>query len=80
MKKQIYCKWRHPDILRITYKKEGGGFQCGAFFSDVYTFIFYFRNLSAPKCFIEKGISPLHVICMALLEQVAEVKDERVDI
>jgi len=56
----IVCKGRHPDILRITYKKEGGGFQCDALCSDGYTFSFYFHNQPAPKRFIDKGMSSLH--------------------
>ena len=68
---KICFKGRHTDILRISYKKEGGGFQCDALCSDGYTFIFYFRNQLDPKCFIDKGMLPLHVICMALLEQVS---------
>ena len=61
----IGYKGRHPDILRITYKKEGGGFQCDTLCSDGYTFTFYFRNQPAPKCFIDKGMFPLHARCMA---------------
>ena len=45
----IGCKGRHTDILQITHKKEGGGFQCDALCSDGYTFIFYFRNQPDPK-------------------------------
>ena len=38
------CKGRHPDILRINYKKEGDGFQCDALGSDGYTYTFFFRT------------------------------------
>ena len=42
------CKGRHPDILRINYKKEGDGFQCDALVSDGYTYTFPFHNQPAP--------------------------------
>ena len=67
----IGCKGRHRDILRITYKKEGYVFQCDALYSDGYTFSFYFRYQPDPKCFIDKGIYPLHAKCMALLQRVS---------
>ena len=34
----IGCKGRHPDILRITYKKEGDGFQADALADDGYIY------------------------------------------
>ena len=34
--------------LRISYKKEGDGFQCDAVCNDGYTFSFYFRHGDAP--------------------------------
>ena len=42
-------KGNHADKLRITYKKEGDGFQCDALCQDGYTFTFYFRNQPVPK-------------------------------
>ena len=54
----IGCKKRHPYILRITYKKEEGGFQCDALCSDGYMFRFYFCNQLDPKCSIDKIMSP----------------------
>ena len=66
----IGCKGRHPDIIRINYKREGDGFQCDALCSDGYTFTFFFRNQPSPKKWIEKGLSPLHSRCMALIEQL----------
>ena len=51
-KETISFKGKYPDILRIIYKKEGGGFQCDALCSDSYTFSFYFHNQQVPKCFI----------------------------
>ena len=62
-------KSRHPNILRITYKKEGGGFQCHAMCSDGYIYSFYFRYQPAPEKFLDMGISPLHARYMVLLEQ-----------
>ena len=37
-------KGNHADKLRITYKKEGSGFQVDAISDDEYTFTFYFHN------------------------------------
>lgn len=66
----IGCQGRHPDILRINYKKEGDGFQCDAICADGYTYCFYFRNQSAPKCFIEQGMCPLHARVHSLWDQL----------
>ena len=46
--------------LRIAYKKEGDGFQCDALCQDGYTYTFYFRKQSAPKKYLDQGLSPLH--------------------
>ena len=37
-------KGKHVDKIRITYKKEGYGFQCYCISDHGYTFTFYFRN------------------------------------
>ena len=66
----IGCKGRHPDIIRINFKKEGDGFQCDSICSDGYTYSFYFFNQPSPKKWIDKGLSPLHARCMALIEQL----------
>ena len=66
----IGYKGRHPDVLRINYKKEGDGVQYDTVCSDGYTYSFYFRNHPAPKKWIELGLSPLHARCMALIEQL----------
>jgi hypothetical protein len=59
--------------LRISYKKEGDGFQCDAVCDDGYTFSFFFRHGDAPplpKEFKEKisDLSPtaMHVVWLAL--------------
>ena len=66
----IGCQGRHPDILRITYKQEGDGFQCDAICSDGYTYCFYFRNQKAPETFVQMGMSPLHARLHALFDQL----------
>ena len=66
----IGCQGRHPDILRITYKQEGDGFQCDAVCSDSYTYSFYFRNQKAPDTFVNMGMLPLHARVHALFDQL----------
>ena len=56
-------KGKHSDKLRISYKKEGDGFQCDCLTDDGYTFTFYFRNQPAPKNYLDLGFSPLHSRC-----------------
>ena len=41
-------KGKHGMKLRISYKREGDGFQCNAVCDDGYTFSFYFRHGDAP--------------------------------
>ena len=64
------CKCRHPDILRINYKKEGDGFQWYALGYDGYTYTFFFRNKPSPQSYLDKDLCPLHARVMALLDQV----------
>ena len=45
----IGFKGAHGLALRITYKREGDGYQCDAVCEDGYTFSFYFRHGDAPK-------------------------------
>jgi ribosomal protein L37AE/L43A len=61
-------KGKHADKLRITYKKEGDGFQCDCICDDGYTFTFYFRNQPAEKKWLDQGLSPLHARCMSLFD------------
>ena len=59
---------RADDGIRITYKKEGDGFQADCICDSGYTFTFYFRNQPAPKAYIDMGFSPLHSRCLALFD------------
>ena len=61
----------HVDKLRISYKREGDGFQCDALCNDGYTFAFYFRNEPPPKVYIDQGLSPLHARVMALFDKLS---------
>ena len=61
---------RHPDILRISYKREGDGFQCDSICADGYTYCFYFRNQPAPKFFLDLGMSSLHARVHGLWDQL----------
>ena len=45
----IGFKGRHGLSLRITYKKEGDGYQCDAVCEEGYTYSFYFRHGDAPE-------------------------------
>jgi hypothetical protein len=44
----IGFKGKHGLALRISYKREGDGYQCGALCERGYTFSFYFRHGDAP--------------------------------
>jgi len=69
----IGFKGHHADKMSIRYKKEGDGFQCDAICYDGFTYSFFMRNMSAPKKYLYKGLSPLHAWCLFLLVQL---KDE----
>jgi hypothetical protein len=58
----------HIDKLRVTYKNEGGGFQCDALRQDGFTYSFFFRNHPAPKKYLSQGLSPLQSRGMALFD------------
>lgn len=60
----------HSDKLRITYKKEGDGFQCDALCQDGYTYCFYFRNEPPPRQYKKEGFSPLHSRVLALFDNL----------
>jgi hypothetical protein len=44
----IGFKGKHGLALRISYKREGDGYQCDALYERGYTFSFYFRHGDAP--------------------------------
>jgi len=68
----IGFKGMHADKLRISYKKEGDGFQCDALCCNGYTYSFFMRNMPAPKKYLDKGLSPLHARCLFLMDQLKE--------
>jgi hypothetical protein len=59
---------RHADKLRISYKTEGDGFQCEAMSQDGFTYVVYFRNVTAPRNYLIKGLSPLHSRCLWMMD------------
>ena len=61
-------KGQNSEKLRITYKREGDGFQCDCIADNSYTFTLYFSNQHAPKKWLEKGYSPLYSLCMDLFD------------
>ena len=63
---------RHALKLRITYKKEGNGFQCDALCDDGYTFIFFFHHDPPPKQYTNTGLSPLHSRVMNLFDGLSD--------
>jgi hypothetical protein len=58
--------------MRITYKKEGDGFQCDAICDDGFCFSIYFRNEPPPRKYTFQGLSPLHARDMWLFEQLRD--------
>ena len=63
---------KHSDKRRITYKREGDGFQCDAICDKGFTYTFYFRNQPAPKKYLNQGLSPLHSRIMAMFDQLKD--------
>ena len=57
---------KHAQKLRITYKREGDGFQCDALCDSGYTYTFYFRHDPPPPKY--KNLSPLHARVMFLFD------------
>jgi hypothetical protein len=68
----ISFKGHHSDKMRISYKKEGDGFQCDAIRCDGYTYSFFMHNMPVPKKFLDKVLSPLHACCLILLDQLKD--------
>ena len=62
---------RHADKMRISYKREGDGFQCNAICDDGYTFSFYFQNEPPPDKYSSK-MCPLHARVMALFDTLQD--------
>ena len=60
------CKGTHRDVLRITYKNEGDGFQTDALCQIGFCYQHYMRNKPAPTKYLSKRYSPLHsrVLCL----------------
>jgi len=70
--KQVIGFKENQDKQRISYKREGDGFLTDAISEDRYTYSFYFRNMPAPKKFIQKNFSPLHARILFLFDQLKE--------
>ena len=60
----------HVDKMRITYNKEGDGFQCDALCDNGFTCSVFFRNEKPPTKYIRMGFSPLHARSMWLFDQL----------
>ena len=65
-------KGKHKDKLRITYKKEGDGFQADALCDDGFTLQVHMSNDPAPKKYLKHGLSPLHARVMSLFDVLEE--------
>ena len=61
---------RNPSKLRITYKKEGDGYQRDYLCGDGYTFTFYFCHKPPTFKYTYIGLYPLHARVMALFDEV----------
>jgi len=61
---------RHQDKQRISYKKEGDGFQVDCICENRYTYSFYFQNIAAPKKYLKKKCSPLHSRVLFLFDHL----------
>ena len=59
---------RHPEKLRIMFKKEGDGFQCDTICDDGYTFTFFFCHEPPPKKYVDEGLSALHAQVMSMFD------------
>lgn len=68
----MHFKGSHQDKRRITYKKEGDRFQCGALCQDGFTYQVYMKNDPAPPKYLKQGLSSLHSRLMALSDSVED--------
>ncbi len=59
---------RHQDKQRISYKKEGDSFQADCICKNGYTYSYYFRNVAAPRKYL--NCSPLHARVLFLFDQL----------
>jgi len=62
----------HADKMRITYKKEGDGFQCDALCDAGFTYSVFFRNEPPPPQYVRRGFSPLHTRSLWLFDQLKD--------
>ena len=62
----MHLKGQHADIIGMTYKSEGDGLQAYSFSQKVYTYQIFMCTDPAPKTYLDKSVSPLHAIFMAL--------------
>lgn len=62
----IGFKGKHGDKLRMSYKREGDGFQCDAICDDGFTYSFYFRNEPPPEKY--SHMSGLHAQVLGLFD------------
>ena len=69
-KQDIIFQGKYTDKQMITYKKAGDGFLVDTLCSDGCTYTWYFRKQTAPKNWIDKGVSPLHTRVISLLQQL----------
>ena len=60
----------HGDKLCITYKAEGGGFQCNALCSNGFTYCFYFLNQPILKELLKNNTLPLNVQVLRFFQNI----------
>ena len=65
-------KGTHRDIFRITYKKEGDGFQTDTLFQDGFCYQHYMRNEPAPPKYLSQGYSSLHSRVLYLFDSLKD--------
>ena len=65
-------KGTHRDILRITYKNEGDGFQSDALCQEGFCYQHFMRNEPPPTKYISKGFSPLHSRVLSLFDSLKD--------
>ena len=65
-------KGTHRDILRITYKNEGDGFQSDALCQEGFCYQHFMQNEPPPTKYISKGFSPLHSRVLSLFDSLKD--------